>query len=325
MGITKVEDFFKNVRQPILITDNDATITFANPELSRLFGYENNELIGQNVETLIEYEKRQYHKQLVQNFMENKQYLSMGTRTVSGLKKDGEIIKIRINLNPWEFRGEESVVVFISDYSEAISKKNGLLELIHEVEVDSRLDYFLEHELKGPLTSLIALAKTSKNLKSHSEFREFKHLLDDIEQLLIEKNKIVCSRKDKIRKKFYDNLLVIDDSESIHKLFQSLAVKLGLESKIHFADDGDTGIELLKKYSGSKNLIMLDLNMPRVNGFEFLQHAPLQENDNVTIYSSSVHAKDISRAFEFPNVNNYIVKPLKTIEIKNNIFSQIKI
>jgi CheY-like chemotaxis protein len=85
----------------------------------------------------------------------------------------------------------------------------------------------------------------------------------------------------------------------------------------------------ITKESNSKLLILLDLNMPKMGGLEFLQelrsdldlrHLP------VVILTTSKQDSDLVRAYEY-NVAGYIVKPLnfsnflETIDLLNRYWS----
>lgn len=75
-------------------------------------------------------------------------------------------------------------------------------------------------------------------------------------------------------------------------------------------------------------LIFLDLNMPLLNGFEFLErlNSPALgggQNTKVVILSSSNSQEDRKRAMEFPNVINFISKPI-TSEGLQTLAKEIK-
>jgi CheY-like chemotaxis protein len=71
------------------------------------------------------------------------------------------------------------------------------------------------------------------------------------------------------------------------------------------------------------DVILLDLKMPRINGFEFLEWLRGKAPDKlrlipVIIMSSSSLAEDIQRAYEL-GANSYIVKPVNWDEFKDRL------
>ncbi|UAB82923.1 response regulator [Zunongwangia sp. SCSIO 43204] len=68
------------------------------------------------------------------------------------------------------------------------------------------------------------------------------------------------------------------------------------------------------------DVILLDLNMPVMDGWEFLEEFIKIESEKViTIYivSSSIDPGDINKAKSYDNVSNYIVKPVTIESLKS--------
>jgi CheY-like chemotaxis protein len=63
-------------------------------------------------------------------------------------------------------------------------------------------------------------------------------------------------------------ILVIDDDLAIRVLLQAVLKRMMFE--VELAEDGQVGLDKLK-HDGSYDLILLDLMMPRVNGYEFIE------------------------------------------------------
>ncbi len=83
-------------------------------------------------------------------------------------------------------------------------------------------------------------------------------------------------------------VLVIDDSKLIHKMFE---VMLRSYSLVH-AMDGREGLERLHEHPDI-DLIVLDINMPSMNGFEFLEEVKRSEAfDKVPVIIVSTEGKD---------------------------------
>jgi two-component system, NarL family, nitrate/nitrite response regulator NarL len=78
----------------------------------------------------------------------------------------------------------------------------------------------------------------------------------------------------------------------------------------------------LDEFDNATSLLFLDLNMPVLGGFEFLEKINAQSNSTsknmkVVILSSSNSQADIKRAKKFPNVIQFVSKPLTPESLKS--------
>lgn len=107
-------------------------------------------------------------------------------------------------------------------------------------------------------------------------------------------------------------ILVIDDSKLIHKMFN---VMLRQYDVIH-AHDGQEGLQCLGEAT-DVDLILLDVNMPNMNGLEFLSRvkadAALKEIP-VVIISTEGKEEDTIRGLE-AGASAYIKKPFGNQEL----------
>ena len=120
------------------------------------------------------------------------------------------------------------------------------------------------------------------------------------------------------------SILIIDDDESDRYLLKRLLTSGEIESKVFEADDGVSAIALLKDYEENKKnhgdlfpplIVLLDINMPRMNGFEFLtEFRQLRENNDAyqsivfLMVTSSNNESDKELANEYDFVKGYIEK-----------------
>lgn len=121
-----------------------------------------------------------------------------------------------------------------------------------------------------------------------------------------------------------DTVLLIDDDETDHFFFKRLVQKSDLIKNVicfHYADEA---LEFLKSQDRPKiNVIFLDINMPRMNGFEFLEEATnslptsFNESVNVVMLTSSIAPQDQARAATFDVIKAYVNKPLDANGLAN--------
>jgi len=108
-------------------------------------------------------------------------------------------------------------------------------------------------------------------------------------------------------------LLIEDDELDIISVQRSLK-KLDSDYELHTAYNGKEALHLLTEHKPRliPEVILLDLNMPKMNGIEFLQQ--LRNNDklkHIKVFVMTTSADSIDRmATEELGISGYIIKPL---------------
>ena len=107
-------------------------------------------------------------------------------------------------------------------------------------------------------------------------------------------------------------LLIEDDMIEVMKFNRTLS-KLKLNHEIIEADNGEEALKILEDKNRIPDIILLDLNMPKINGIEFLT---ILKNDEVLKYiptvilTTSNNQKDLLECYKI-GVSGYVLKPLK--------------
>lgn len=107
-------------------------------------------------------------------------------------------------------------------------------------------------------------------------------------------------------------LLIEDDLIEVMKFKRTIS-KLELQHNIIEAKNGEEAIKFLNKKERLPDIILLDLNMPKLNGIEFLN---ILKNDNqlryipTIILTTSNNRKDVLECYKI-GIAGYVIKPLK--------------
>ncbi len=109
-------------------------------------------------------------------------------------------------------------------------------------------------------------------------------------------------------------LLVEDDDVAAEAVMRSMQ-RAGIPCPVTWVEDGQAALEVLREQDAQRKaprprLILLDLNMPRMNGFEFLEVVradPKLKDEVIFVLTTSSADSDRSRAYD-ENVAGYMVK-----------------
>lgn len=120
-----------------------------------------------------------------------------------------------------------------------------------------------------------------------------------------------------------NSAVLIDDSD-IDLFIQRRFLEVYNFSKnlISFKSAEDALKELETNFDRlSPDVIFLDLNMPNVDGFGFLEGfkslpKKVQEKSKIVVLTSSNSQKDRAQAFSYANVIHFVTKPLKQVDIE---------
>lgn len=129
-------------------------------------------------------------------------------------------------------------------------------------------------------------------------------------------------------------VLVIDDDEPTNYFNQLLLEKSGCAAHIKVAQSGQEALDYLthsQEFTGEErfpcpDLILLDINMPAMDGWEFLEKYKKMEKEHkgriiVVMLTTSLLVEDIAKARSTPEISGFEHKPL-TVENLNRILDK---
>lgn len=155
----RLESSFKKIFDAapcgMLMINKTGEIRLANTQLGRLFGYQADELIEQDMEKLLPHRYRTQHDTLRTQYLNDPTTRSMGPgRDLTGLNKDGTEFPIEIGLSTVETELGTAIIAAIIDISERKKMENNLRQANADLD---EFTYVASHDLKSPLRGIINL------------------------------------------------------------------------------------------------------------------------------------------------------------------------
>ena len=113
-------------------------------------------------------------------------------------------------------------------------------------------------------------------------------------------------------------ILIVDDSKADHVIVGFAIEYFDPTIQVLNAYDGQHALDILAEVATPPDLILLDINMPGMNGIEFLaEYAKYQTPSSViAMLTSSDQYSDESTCMAYPFVKKYIIKPLDVSDLE---------
>lgn len=119
---------------------------------------------------------------------------------------------------------------------------------------------------------------------------------------------------------------LIDDSPVDLMIIEKLLKLGGLAGSIERFSSGRPALDHIaaRSLQPNRTIILLDMMMPEMDGFEFLDAfgllpAPVREQYTIFMLSSSLDPRDLERAEQNPHVRKFLNKPLNVEELQRSL------
>ncbi len=220
----------------------------------------------------------------------------------------------------------------LEDFLNTVDEKIGNMTKYKE-ESDMKNYAILVHSLKSDARYLgfTKLAELSYNHEMQSKANNDIYVYDNYDELINETNRIIdlvreylgkekLTRENDVNEKHLDKkILVVDDSDIIRNLLKKM---FNDEYEIITADDGQEALDIISKNNDLFG-VLLDLNMPNVNGFavlDYFKQNSLFSKIPVAIITGDDSKETIEKAFTYTIVD-VLSKPFNEMNVRRVITS----
>lgn len=188
----------RTMTDAVLQIDAYGCILLVNDAALELFGYEEEELLGRNINVLMPEPHHSLHDEYLANHRQHHTRVILGRRVeVDGKCKDGSLIPIELSVNELMADSGYSYIGVIRDIGARKKTEQALenarLEALKLVQVKSEFLANMSHEIRTPLNAIIGLAKISLREQSGKKdptlhlqriYDAGKHLLNVVNDIL---------------------------------------------------------------------------------------------------------------------------------------------
>ena len=133
----------------MVMVNRDGVMVMVNSRTETMFGYQRDELLGQQIEMLVPQRFRPGHPQLRQQFMQNPQARPLGEgRYLFGERRDGSEFPVELGLSPLETDEGLFVLAAVLDVTERKEEADEQARITHELKETQRASVNLMQDME---------------------------------------------------------------------------------------------------------------------------------------------------------------------------------
>ena len=319
----ELSDMFNQSVVPICNTNHKGEFVQVNEAFCNLFECNSSDLLGRSYidvhfQDLDPAAKQELIEEAAKIFTSNATFhQEISMKSLKGKPLVVEVIlkKIMVNNRP-------HISVYMIDQTE---KRDFQRRIIEQNKKLKEFAFLTSHKLRQPLANIMGLIELVKN-DSQSQrdvtitFETIKMLTSQLDGVVHEMNNAITKLDVEVEKSLFlekddegrvQNVWIVDDDLVIGYITRRMLINADPTLKITEYLSAKMALEKLRLDPTPPDILLLDINMPGINGFEFLD--ALNEMNcfvNVYMYSSSIDPDDVKRARSYPMVRDFLSKPV---------------
>jgi CheY-like chemotaxis protein len=198
-----------------------------------------------------------------------------------------------------------------------------------QLKLLSEYSHVTSHELRAPITNILSLSNAANYHQIEGQdlsvvgqlLKEINEQAEKLDNIISTLNSLLHNNEHLV---FFESgfvnpaskhIVLIDDDAITNRMHMMLIQKLDKEKKLVSFDHPEKAMDYIME--SLPDLILLDLHMPGLDGWGFLQMMEAQKLiTDVVIVSSSIGPVERSKAKDFPFVKDFLTKPLTAEKIK---------
>ena len=158
-----ITELIESMPDPLVIINQSGEIVMVNHQLTNIFGYLKDELLGKKIEVLLPDNIRTAHVAMRDVYYQAPNIRVMGEASnLVAMRKNGDIFPVEVSLSPIEADGEQLVVAVARDITKRKEDEKKLAAAIEIAETSNRAksDFLanMSHEIRTPMNAIIGMS-----------------------------------------------------------------------------------------------------------------------------------------------------------------------
>ncbi len=316
------DDIFEEAIMPMCFTDTQGIFIRVNQAYCKLFEYKREDLLGKNIlhvqfNHLPESGKAEFieeSQKLLQNLQVNQKEYCLKTQT-------GKQIYVELIRKLVEVNGKKAISAYFADVTE---KRDIQVQILEQNKRLKEFAFITSHKIRQPLANILGLIELVKS-DSHSgqdvtiTLETLRMLTSQLDGVVHEMGQALAELDVDIEKSLFlndqddkriQNVWIVDDDQVITYITTRLMKNADPTIKITEFTSAKMALEKLRLDPAQPDILLLDINMPGITGWQFLDEMQAMHRfANVYMYSSSIDPEDVKKARSYPMVRDFLSKP----------------
>ncbi len=312
----------------IVITNPNEEIEWVNEGYEKLTGYTLAEAAGKRPSILVLDNDRN------ETAIETMRVSFAKGETFSGElvshTKGGEEFWVRITADPLlDSKGKVLRYIFIAQNITELKSNEG--RLLQSYERLKKYAFFTSHQLRSPVADILSILDVYDydnplNTDNTRLLRDLKTVSIKLDETIHELNDLLASDKVKFgneqkKPQNLQNIMLVDDDKIFINITGLILKRFNESLAVESYTNPAQALKVLKKENNHPDAIFLDINMPEIDGWKFLENMEAMGiTTNVYMLTSSIDPTDMEKSKNYPSVKGYFTKPL-TKKVLTEYFS----
>lgn len=313
----------------IMITNSKEEIEWVNEGYEKLTGFTFDEVVGKKPNILVNPSDR--NLEAIAAMRESFNKGETFSNELVSFTKTGEEFWVRVIADPLlNDKGEVYRYIFIAQNITELKSNEG--RLLQSYERLKKYAFFTSHQLRSPVADILSILdvydydnpNNPDNTRLLSDLKTVSQKLDDtIHELneLLSLDELKFSEEQKVPQNL-QNIMLVDDDKVFINITSIILKRFNESLAIESYTSPAQALDELKRVGNYPDAIFLDINMPDIDGWKFLENMEAMGiNTNVYMLTSSIDPSDMEKSKNYASVKGYFTKPLTKKVLTEHFFN----